>query len=104
PALIAQRNSSPYIGPSPGRQDTLEIIFTSGTTAEPRGVVISHGNVLANIEPIEKEIRKYLRYEKPFHPLRFLNLLPLSHVFEGVLGLFIPPLLKGTKILADIAP
>src|SRR3984957_19774259 len=93
PALIAQRNSSPYIGPSPGRQDTLEIIFTSGTTAEPHGVVISHGNVLANIEPLEREIQKYLRYERIFHPLRFLNLLPLSHVFGQMLGIFIPPFL-----------
>src|SRR5438270_6388535 len=30
------------------REDTLQIVFTSGTTAEPRGVVISHGNVLSN--------------------------------------------------------
>jgi long-chain acyl-CoA synthetase len=99
--LTKQRDSGPYDGPALMRQDTLQIIFTSGTTAEPRGVVISHGNVLANIEPIEKEIQKYLRYEKPFHPLRFLNLLPLSHVFGQMLGLFIPPLLKGTVILAD---
>ncbi len=31
--------------------DTLQIVFTSGTTAEPKGVVITHGNVLANIAP-----------------------------------------------------
>src|SRR6202041_1605134 len=98
---IGGRSPAPYESPLLSRTDTLQIIFTSGTTAEPRGVVISHGNVLANIEPIEKEIRKYLRYEKPFHPLRFLNLLPLSHVFGQMLGLFIPPLLKGTVILAD---
>ena len=67
----------PFAPPPLSRQDTLEIIFTSGTTAEPRGVVISHGNVLANIEPLEKEMQKYLRYEKLVHPLRFLNLLPL---------------------------
>ena len=101
PALIAQRNSSPYIGPSPDRQDPLEIIFTSGTTAEPRGVVISQGNVLANIEPLEREIQKYLRYERIFHPLRFLNLLPLSHVFGQMLGIFIPPFLAGTVVFVD---
>ncbi len=44
--------------------DTLEIVFTSGTTAEPKGVVITHGNVLANIAPLEMEIRKYLKYER----------------------------------------
>src|SRR5580658_768991 len=52
--LIAHRDSSPYPAPPLSRGDTLEIIFTSGTTAEPRGVVISHGNVLANIEPLER--------------------------------------------------
>ena len=98
---IARNDSSPYPSPSLSRQDTLEIIFTSGTTAEPRGVVITHGNVLANIEPLQSEIQKYLRYEKLFHPLRFLNLLPLSHVFGQMLGVFIPPLLAGTVVFLD---
>ena len=39
--------------------DTAEIIFTSGATAEPKGVVITHRNILANIVPIEREIAKY---------------------------------------------
>jgi long-chain acyl-CoA synthetase len=99
--LTASRESSAYPAPSLSRSDTLEIIFTSGTTSEPRGVVITHGNVLANIEPLEREIRKYLRYERIFHPLRFLNLLPLSHVFGQMLGIFIPPFLAGTVIFID---
>src|SRR5215469_14944756 len=37
------------------RDDPLEIIFTSGTTAEPKGVVITHGTVLSNIRPLETE-------------------------------------------------
>jgi long-chain acyl-CoA synthetase len=99
--LTAARESSPYPAPSLSRDDALQIIFTSGTTSEPRGVVISHGNVLANIEPLEREIRKYLRYERIFHPLRFLNLLPLSHVFGQMLGIFIPPFLAGTVVFID---
>ena len=99
--LTAQRDASLYPSPALSRQDTLEIIFTSGTTAEPRGVVISHGNVLANIEPLEREIQKYLRYERFVHPVRFLNLLPLSHVFGQMLGIFIPPMLAGTVVLID---
>jgi long-chain acyl-CoA synthetase len=99
--LADQRGSAPYPSASLSRHDTLQIIFTSGTTAEPRGVVISHGNVLANIEPLEREIGKYLRYEKPFHPIRFLNLLPLSHVFGQMLGVFIPSLLAGTVVFLD---
>jgi long-chain acyl-CoA synthetase len=98
---IGGRSPAPYESPLLSRTDTLEIVFTSGTTAEPRGVVISHGNVLANIEPIEREIRKYLRYERIFHPLRFLNLLPLSHVFGQMLGIFIPPILGATTLFSE---
>jgi len=84
-----------------GRDDTLQIIFTSGTTAEPKGVVITHANVLANIAPLEQEIGRYLKYERWVHPVRFLNLLPLSHVFGQFLGMFLPPLLGGTVIFQD---
>jgi len=82
-------------------KETLEIVFTSGTTAEPKGVVISHGNVLANTGPLETEIRKYLKYERYVHPVRFLNLLPLSHVFGQFLGIFLPQLMGGTVIFQD---
>ncbi len=98
---IARHSSAPYFSPELTRGDTLEIIFTSGTTAEPRGVVISHGNVLANIEPLEREIRKYSRYERFVHPLCFLNLLPLSHIFGQMMGIWIPPLLSGTVIFLE---
>lgn len=95
---VAKHNSGVYASPELTREDMLQIVFTSGTTSEPKGVVISHGNVLANLEPIEREIGKYRKYEKWFHPLRFLNLLPLSHVFGQFLGLFIPQALGATVI------
>ena len=80
------------------RGDTAEIIFTSGATAEPKGVVISHGNILANVVPVEREIAKYRKYARPFAPIRFLNLLPLSHMFGQSMATFIPPLLSGTVL------
>ncbi len=86
----------PKIGIS--RENTLQIVFTSGTTAEPRGVVISHGNVLSNISPLEREMQRSLKYERLVHPIRFLNLLPLSHVFGQFLTMYLPPLLGGTVI------
>ena len=83
------------------RDDILQIVFTSGTTAEPKGVVITHGNVLANIAPLEREMQPYLKYERWVHPVRFLNLLPLSHVFGQFLGMFLPPLLGGVVIFQE---
>ncbi len=81
-----------------GRDDIAEIIFTSGATAEPKGVVITHRNVLANIVPIEGEVLKYRKWGRPFFPLRFLNLLPLSHMFGQAMATFIPPMLPGVVI------
>jgi long-chain acyl-CoA synthetase len=75
------------------QQTPFQIVFTSGTTSEPRGIVHTHRNVLVTLEPIEQEMAKYLRYERLFHPLRFLHSLPLSHVFGQFMGLWIPALL-----------
>ncbi|MBZ5613696.1 MAG: AMP-binding protein [Acidobacteriia bacterium] len=102
-AAVAQRPAerfrlrSTQIQPS----DPLEIVFTSGTTAEPKGVVLTHANVVGNLAPIETEIKKYLKYERLVHPIRFLNLLPLSHVFGQFLGIFLPPLLGGTVVFEN---
>lgn len=73
--------------------DLVQIVFTSGTTAEPKGVCLTHRNLLTSIAPIEKEFTHYKRWENLVHPLRFLCLLPLSHVFGQLLGIFIPQLL-----------
>jgi long-chain acyl-CoA synthetase len=83
------------------RGEAVEIVFTSGTTAEPRGVVLTHGNLLANLEPLEKEISRYRRYERLVHPLRFLDLLPLSHVFGQLLGIFLPQILGAASVFID---
>jgi long-chain acyl-CoA synthetase len=77
---------------------TAEIIFTSGATAEPKGVVLTHKNILANIVPIERELAKYKKYTRPFRPIRFLNLLPLSHMFGQAMATFVPPMLPGLVV------
>ncbi len=83
------------------RQHLAEILFTSGTTAEPRGVVLSHGNFLANLEPIERGIQPYLKYERLLHPLRFVSLVPLGHVFGQFMALFVPPLLGAAVVFEN---
>ncbi len=100
-ATVARHSSSPYATAEVKENDVVEIIFTSGTTAEPRGVLITHRNLLANLAPLEEELKKYLRWERIVHPLRFLNLLPLSHVFGQFMGILVPQLLGGEVYFQD---
>jgi long-chain acyl-CoA synthetase len=98
---VGQHSSEPYPSPPLNGGSVAQIIYTSGTTAEPRGVVISHGNILANLEPLERGMQPYLKWERFVHPLRFLNLVPLSHVFGQFLGIWIPPLLGACVYFQD---
>jgi long-chain acyl-CoA synthetase len=96
------RHSPDHFAPGDIREDDLaEIIYTSGTTSEPRGVCLTHRNLLANLAPLEEEIQKYLRWERFVHPVRFLNLLPLSHVFGQFMGILVPQLLGGEVHFQD---
>jgi long-chain acyl-CoA synthetase len=105
PAGNARAATSGEPGPPITADDTAEIIFTSGATSEPKGVVITHRNILANIVPIEREMAKYKKYARPFLPIRFLNLLPLSHMFGQAMATFVPPMLPGVVVfMRSFAP
>jgi len=75
--------------------DVVEIVYTSGTTGEPHGVVHRHRNICSNLSPFQNEIAKYRMWARPFQPIRILDLLPLSHMFGQSQGLFIPVFLEG---------
>lgn len=64
-------------------QDIFEIQFTSGTTGDPKGVILTHENVHCALQSALKILKLKIH-------LRFLNILPLSHVFAQIMGLFIP--------------
>ena len=80
------------------KDDVVEIVFTSGATGEPKGVLITHRNILANIVSPERIVLTYRKWFRPLLPLRFLSLIPLSHMFGQVVTMFIVPLIPGTAV------
>ena len=88
--LDGQESLQPVTGTAPG--DTAQLIYTSGTTGNPKGVILTHGNLVANLQQVNRHLPVVA------DDFTFLSLLPLSHMFEQMAGFFVP-LSRGATIV-----
>jgi len=89
------RNAAPLPTPEIVAGDIAEVVFTSGTTGEPKGAMLRHANLVANATALKDVF--------PFQPNeRLLSILPLSHMFEQTCGL-LAPFMVGASIVYPVS-
>jgi long-chain acyl-CoA synthetase len=77
------------------RDDLATIIHTSGTTGVPKGAMLTHGNILSNVEGVQFWVLEARSTDV------LLSHLPLSHVFERMAGQFMPLYVGATIAYAE---
>ncbi|WP_439619997.1 AMP-binding protein [Hyphomonas sp.] len=85
------------IRPKPRYKSPGVILFTSGTEGEPKGVVLSHENVMANVEQVRAHIGLSAETDKVFNPL------PTFHCFGLTVGAILP-IVAGIQVLFHPTP
>jgi long-chain acyl-CoA synthetase len=79
-ALVADRDAVRRRAAEVGRDDLATLIYTSGTTGDPKGVMLTHGNLVHNVLAAEKA------FPMVNHEWTALSFLPLCHSFERTAG------------------
>ena len=72
--------------------DVVSIIYTSGTSSKPKGVMLTHKSIISNILGANELVKEI---EVKDH--KFLSIIPLSHAYEHTAGFFLP-ILIGAEI------
>ena len=87
------RNAGDVALPEVESSHLAAIIFTSGTTGSPKGVMLTHSNIVSDVIACERAISGHLEIGEE----RFLSVLPMNHTFECTAG-FLLPIYMGCKV------
>ena len=85
-------DSTELAPPKATEKDLAVIIYTSGTTGHPKGAMLSHGNLLSNVESC-REVLQAVDID------RFVVLLPMFHSFMMTVGVLLPTIVGGSLVL-----
>ncbi len=84
--------------------DRALVVFTSGTTGEPKGVVLTHDNLASDFAPIMRGFDRREAFIRPLGSLPMISTLPLSHMFGQALNIFLGLHMGVTIVLVPPRP
>lgn len=95
--IIARTSSELGVMTEPKPDDLAVIIYTSGTTSSPKGVMLTHYNLATQIQ-MDRDL--FFVYPEDV----FLSILPLSHTYECSLGMMLPFMCGASVVYVDRPP